>query len=84
MESLCIVCVCSCNDVFKAKVAFAKIKYDANHFSVEETDIAKALRPRLHGQCLFYTSIFFCDKPTLEKKKCPWKLGLNPKGILIF
>ena len=24
-----------------------------------------------------YTSIFFCDKPTLSKKNCPWKLGLN-------
>ena len=24
-----------------------------------------------------YTGIFFCDKPTLSKKNCPWELGLN-------
>ena len=28
-----------------------------------------------------YTSIFFCDKPTLSKKNCSWKPGLMFKNI---
>ena len=30
-----------------------------------------------------YTRIFFCDKPTLSKKKCPWKRDLKENFVLL-
>ena len=32
---------------------------------------------KLRHRIEFTRAYFFCDKPTLSKKTCPWKLGLN-------